>query len=218
MQPPLILASASPRRRELLASLGLSFEVAPADLDESILPGEDPEQMTVRLAHSKARLVAERYPNACVIGADTTVAFGRAALGKPINAADAESMLRLLRGDVHQVVTAVSVLRLGSYRASDVVQTGVAMRQYADAEMAAYITSGDVFDKAGAYAIQHEGFRPVTRIEGCYSNVMGLPLCALYSALSKAGFVLDVCALRFCNSYHNVCPRASRFLQGKACD
>jgi len=216
-QASLILASSSPRRRELLASLGLTFSILPADLDETILPGEEPGPMTLRLAQAKATLLASQQPAAYVIGADSTVALGQAALGKPHHAATAAAMLRSLRGSTHQVITSVSVTRAGVYQASEMVSTTVLMREYDEAEIAAYIAGGDPFDKAGAYAIQHQGFHPVASIEGCYSNVMGLPLCVVYSALLAVGFSPDRCALRLCSSYANTCPRASLLLQGSNC-
>lgn len=189
----LILASNSPRRKELLTLDGYRFSVMPASIDESTLPGEQPGDYVLRLAQGKAQVVARQVPaeaqaEAVVIAADTTVVDGGAILGKPADAAEAESMLRQLRGHVHQVYTGLAVLRLvdGEQR-QDICITDVPMRTYTDAEMAAYIASGDPFDKAGGYAIQHAGFNPVEALHGCYPNVMGLPVCRLAKLLAQLG-------------------------------
>jgi MAF protein len=188
--PRFVLASASPRRRQLLALGGWAFEVAPADVDETPRPGEAPGGYVRRLAEDKARAAAGLRPEAdAVIAADTTVVQGGEILGKPADAAEAEAMLRRLRGRDHQVLTAIAVLRLSDGRLeSDLAATSVPMRDYSDEEMAAYIASGDPFDKAGAYAIQHPGFDPAPDIGGCYANVVGLPLCHLTRTLARLGF------------------------------
>lgn len=185
----LVLASNSPRRRQLMALGGWTFTLIPAAVDERPLPGEPPREYVLRLAEDKARTVAGRAPqDALVIAADTAVVDGADILGKPDDAQQAETMLRRLRGRSHQVYTALAVLRLtDGVLLSDLCQTEVPMRHYSDEEMAIYIASGDPFDKAGAYAIQHEEFRPVEHLSGCFANVMGLPLCHLTRTLKKLG-------------------------------
>lgn len=192
---PLILASNSPRRRELLALGGYQFTVAPADVDESSLPGEDPRDYALRIAAAKARAVAARAPQESVIlSADTIVVQENPEtgepeiLGKPASEEDARRMLLRLRGRVHQVYTAVTVLRVSDGKMeTDMCITNVPMRNYSDDEIEAYIASGDPVDKAGAYAIQHTGFHPVENLQGCYTNVVGLPLCYAARALLKFG-------------------------------
>ncbi|MCI0521940.1 MAG: Maf family protein [Chloroflexi bacterium] len=188
----LYLASSSPRRRELLALGGWQFTVAPAAVDERALPGEAPLDYVLRLAEAKARAAGESLRSldgardALAVAADTTVADGAAILGKPADAAEAEAMLRRLRARTHQVYTALAVLRLADgLLLSDWACTDVPMRAYSDAEMHAYIASGDPLDKAGAYGIQHAVFRPAQLAGGCYANVMGLPLCHLARTLAR---------------------------------
>lgn len=190
----LILASNSPRRRQLLALGGWAFLVLPAHLDESILPGESPAVYVRRLAEQKARAVgAQAMENhipadALVVAADTAVVDGFLILGKPADESEAQTMLRSLRGRTHQVFTGLAVLRVedGELR-SQVCISCVPMRAYTDAEMLAYIASGDPLDKAGAYAIQHAGFQPVSDFQGCQANVMGLPLCHLSLLMTQFG-------------------------------
>lgn len=194
-EPVLVLASASARRRELLALLGLPFIVHAANVDETAHPGESPEQLAARLSATKAAAVraelAERSsPSTAglIVGADTVVALGGAVFGKPDGPADAARMLRALRGETHTVVSAVAVVEAATGRAAiRISSTRVTMRAYSDAEIEAYVAGGDPADKAGAYAIQHAGFRPVARIEGCYTGVVGLPLGALVKALAHFG-------------------------------
>ncbi len=194
----LILASASPRRRELLARFGLPFEVVEPQVDERGLEGR-PERLARRLAVAKAHAVATTRSQATVLAADTVVAYRGDILGKPQDAAQAEAMLRRLRGRSHRVVTAVAVLppaQTGARRGGrsrpliDHAVTRVTMRRYSDAEIAASIASGDPFDKAGAYAIQDERLSPVEAYDGCYCNVVGLPLWKALRLLSRAG--LDI--------------------------
>lgn len=186
-----LLASGSPRRRELLALLNLPFDTASADVDESPQQGEPPAQMVARLAQAKAWAIARaaRKPNAAlVIAADTTVSLEGNPLGKPADEADAAQMLRALRGRTHQVHTAITLLDTRANHAlSDLATTDVPMRNYGEDEIAAYIATGDPLDKAGAYAIQHAGFHPVDQMRGCFANVMGLPLCHLARTLRAAG-------------------------------
>lgn len=181
----LILGSNSPRRRELLALGGWDFRINPADVDERQIPGETPQDYVNRLAQAKAHAVVEQASTEdIIIAADTTVVDADALLGKPADETHAELMLRSLRGRTHQVYTALALLRVAdNHIISDWCKTGVPMRNYSDEEMQAYIVSGDPLDKAGAYAIQHEGFRPVEDLVGCYANVVGLPLCHLTRSL-----------------------------------
>jgi septum formation protein len=184
----LILASNSPRRRYLLGLTGLDFAVIPADVDESTILGESPQDYVLRLARDKARAVAALQGDAkTIISADTTVVDDGEILGKPHDAADAERMLRQLRGHTHQVYTGMALLSSDGRLLSELGFTDVPMRSYTDEEMAAYVASDDPLDKAGAYAIQHEGFHPVENMQGCYANVVGLPLCHLVRSLRKIG-------------------------------
>ena len=174
---PLILASASPRRRELLTSLGLEFTVLPAPIDEASIPveGLTPDQVVETLARVKAQAVAELYPDRCVIGADTVVVLDGHIYGKPTDAADAVNMLGLLQGREHRVYTGLAVLH-GSQCQTAVETTRVWMRPLTLAERQTYVATGEPLDKAGAYAIQGMGSLLVSRIDGCYFNVVGLPL------------------------------------------
>lgn len=191
--PRLLLASASPRRRQLLEALGLEFAVAAPSINEDAIlhgPGT-PAAKAEALASAKAA-AARAGGEPFVVAADTIVALGREVLGKPASPDDAAEMLRTLRGRPHQVFTGVAVLR----RADGEVLAGVAstivrMRHYSPAEIDAYVATGDPLDKAGAYAIQHLQFRPAERIEGCYWNVVGLPLCLLSRLLAAAGAGVD---------------------------
>ncbi len=199
----LILASASPRRRDLLARLNLPFKVVASCLDDGVLQGR-PEPIARRLAAAKARAVAAEHPDAAVLAADTVVADRGILLGKPTNADEARAMLQRLRGRTHRVVTAVAALlpaptgaRLGGRRRPlvDHATTYVTMRRYTDADIAASIARGDPFDKAGAYAIQDERLAPVAAYQGCYCNVMGLPLWTAIRLLDRAGLDLTPVAL-----------------------
>lgn len=208
----LILASGSPRRRELLAALGLSFTVQPADVDETLLPNEAPEAAALRLATLKAAAAAVRFPTALTLAADTLVISpAQTILGKPPSPHAATAMLRDLRRREHRVITALTLREAGSMRTMTAL-TRVRMRDYSDAEIAAYVASSDPLDKAGGYAIQYQDFKPVAAIEGCYTNVVGLPLCLTYILLRDAGLQPDVAALSLCNSYGNICPNAEMLL------
>lgn len=184
----LLLASRSPRRRELLALLGLPFDVTATDIREIPCPGESPSELVVRLSRAKAKAAASACTDlsaeTTIITCDTIVAFEGEILGKPSDAADAKVMLRRLRGRSHTVYSAITLREALSDRMlTDLAETEVAMRDYADGEIAAYVASGDPLDKAGAYAIQHNGFHPVAQLQGCYANVVGLPLCHLARCL-----------------------------------
>ncbi|HZU05038.1 MAG TPA: Maf family protein [Chloroflexota bacterium] len=185
--PSLVLASASPRRRELLARLGLPFEIVVPQVDETPAPGEPPAALATRLAAAKAEAVGRLRPHALVLAADTVVYDGTEVLGKPRDAAEAAAMLRRLCGRQHEVLTAVWVRRPDAAPLSGLARTLVEMRPYTEEEIAAYVASGNPLDKAGAYAIQHPEFRPVARIVGCYLNVVGLPLCVVTELLRAAG-------------------------------
>lgn len=180
----LVLASASPRRRELLPALGVAFEVVPADIDES---GDDDDatRLALDLALRKARAVAADRPADTVIGADTIVVLDGRQLGKPADTAEARAMLEALRGRTHHVVTGVAVIG-GDGEATDAVTTAVTMRDYADDEVTRYIASGEPFDKAGAYAVQDPEFAPADAVDGCRCAVIGLPLWTLRSLLLDA--------------------------------
>lgn len=198
--PRLILASASPRRRQFLQELGLPFTILTADMDESRLAQESPVQMVARLAAAKTQAIAERLRNSeptpaptLILGADTTVALGQLDLGKPADAEEAATMLHRLRLEPHQVHSAVSVLDLESNRQEIRVNTTqVHMRDYTNTEIDAYIATGDPLDKAGAYGIQHQGFAPVASLTGCAASVMGLPLADLVQILANFGLPISV--------------------------
>ncbi len=182
----LILASASPRRRDLLASLGLSFEVFATDADESVPRGTPPRELVGILAERKARAAAEKFPDDVVIAADTVVSVGGEILGKPKDDADARRMLRLLSGGKHTVYTGVTVISDGKVF-SDVIASDVFMREIGEGEISAYIATGEPADKAGAYGIQGLGGIFVTRIEGDYWCVTGMPKEATARLLGLAG-------------------------------
>ena len=185
--PELVLASQSPRRRELLALIGLAHEVRPADIDESYLEGETPERHCERLARGKASaLTAQVNRDAVIIGSDTIVVVDGVVLGKPSDAADAARMLRMLSGRSHTVLTAVAVAR-GDRMESAVERVSVSFRELDDDEIAAYIATREPMDKAGAYGIQGYGATIVSRIEGDYFAVMGLALNLLVRLLARVG-------------------------------
>ena len=197
-----ILASGSPRRRELLASLGIDFQVIKSDIDETQQADENPYDYVRRLSIEKAEAVAARLSEpALVLAADTVVILAADTigvtesgdvLGKPVNADDARVMLRRLRGRDHVVCTAITLFQLDSRQIlTELTRTTVTIRDYSEAEVDAYIATGDPFDKAGGYAIQHEGFHPVAQIDGSYSNVVGLPLETLKPMLERIGYNRD---------------------------
>ena len=180
----LILASASPRRAELLRAAGIDFDVRPADVDEAILPGEAPSEYVSRLAEAKARVVHERDNERTVLAADTAVVVEGEILGKPIDAADATRMLRLIGGRTHEVLTAVSIFHPGQIVDTRVDVTTVEFALLSEADVSWYVSSGEPMDKAGAYAVQGLASRFVTRLEGSYSNVVGLPIALVYQMLT----------------------------------
>jgi len=189
MNPPegghyLILASRSPRRAELLTAAGISFEVLAADVDETPLPGEAPAAYVERLAIAKAKAVLTLRPEARVLGADTTVTIDGEILGKPIDDADAARMLRKLSGRMHEVHTGVSLISAARVQ-SAVDTTRVWFDPMTDEDISWYVATGEPVDRAGAYAIQGFASRFIPRIEGSYTNVVGLPVAMVSSILKK---------------------------------
>ncbi len=197
--PEVILASQSPRRRALLAALGLTFTADAADVDETPIPGETPEVLVCRLCRSKAQAVAARHPAALVLAADTIVVLDGEVLGKPADAIEATAMLRRLRGRPHTVLTALALAYDGRL-STRLSISQLIMRNYSDAEIAAYIASGDPLDKAGAYAIQHPQFAPVAAWQGCYPGVMGLPLRSVCDLLAEAGIAVPADPVAVCSA------------------
>lgn len=182
--PPSILASASPRRRELLAQLGIAFEVVPGNADEVEQGPLTAREVCLLNAHRKARVVAKRHPDHLIIGADTVVALGTRLFGKPRDAADAMAMLEQLSGRTHQVFTGVCLLHLRRHRERLFAEmTHVTFRPLTDEVIHAYVTAVNTLDKAGAYAIQERGGEIVANIVGSYSNVVGLPIETLQAEL-----------------------------------
>jgi septum formation protein len=192
MKMSLILASSSPRRAELLRDAGIGFDVCAPQVDEARHPNEGAEKIVARLAEAKARAAAESAGEgkpAIIVGADTAVELDGEFFGKPRDAADAREMLSYLSGRTHFVLTGIFVLRLpdGATR-SAVERTAVTFAPLDPSEIEAYVTSGEPFDKAGGYAIQGRAGRYIPRIEGCYFNVVGLPLARLHALLSDLGW------------------------------
>ena len=185
-----ILASQSPRRRELLTLIGIDHEVQPADIDETPWPAEFPIPHTERLAVSKAQVIASREPDALVIAADTIVVIDGAILGKPTDAADAREMLRRLSGRTHEVCTAMAVACAAHVR-SEVVRVSVRFRELDHATIARYVETGEPMDKAGAYGIQGYGATLVEHIEGDYFAVMGLSLVTVLRLAARMGVSYD---------------------------
>ena len=182
-RPRLVLASASPRRAELLTTLGLRFVVQAADVDESVHPGEAPAAYVERVARAKAAAIAAAEPDVLVVAADTTVVLDGQILGKPTDDEHAQLVLRSLAARTHDVLTAV-VATTGGAAAARVVSTAVTFAPITDAELDWYVATGEPFDKAGGYGIQGAGGLFVTRIDGSYHNVVGLPLDALAAVVT----------------------------------
>jgi predicted house-cleaning NTP pyrophosphatase (Maf/HAM1 superfamily) len=235
----LILASRSPRRRELLAHLGVPFRVVVPEVEENTAPASSgqPQELAETLALAKAEAVARDEGEGIVIAADTIVVDGEIILGKPADEAEAAETLRRLRGREHRVITGLVVVDVGSlvlrerrpppegggvdataFRLwsgkslevplglADHVTTHVRMRDYSDAEIAAYVARGEPLDKAGAYAIQDERFHPVDTYDGCYCNVVGLPLKALVTLLRRAGLDIKLNSLQDLPAQCAACP------------
>jgi MAF protein len=225
-QPLLVLASNSPRRRELLALGGWLFNTLPAEVDESQRPGEAPGTYVLRLAESKARTCAaspknrgtmSTHEDLTILAADTAVVDGKAILGKPKDMAEAVEMLRQLRSRTHQVYSGIAVMRVSNGNlGTDLCVTDVPMRAYSDEEIDTYVATGDPLDKAGAYAIQHPKFHPVETISGCYASVMGLPLCHLTRTLRKLDIAPKTDISAECQSSLNyTCPISAAVLRGE---
>lgn len=210
----LILASGSPRRRQLLPLLGLPFVIKATNVDEQPLEGEAPTELVLRVSRAKALAVKEVRTDELVVAADTIVLLDGKVLGKPADAQDAARMLGDMRGRVHLVYSGIGVWHPARRRmVSELAQSMVWMRDYSDAEIAAYVESGDPLDKAGAYAIQHPGFDPVSRVEGCRLSVMGLPLCHLGRALARFGVVVPANVPGACHAYNQyACTVSSEIL------
>jgi MAF protein len=214
----LVLASSSPRRKQLLSLGNWKFEVIVSDIDESQHAGETPGDYVLRLAKEKALAVAQKAPpESIVIGSDTSVIDGNEVLGKPKDAQDAIRMLKQLRGRTHQVYTGVAMYRLSDqHMSTELSITNVPMREYGDDEISAYVDTGDPLDKAGAYAIQHPDFQPVHSMSGCYAGVMGLPMCHVVRALEKFGVQAQADVPAACQSLLNYqCPVSSAILRGE---
>jgi septum formation protein len=185
----IVLASGSPRRRELMALLGVEVEIAKPDIDESQQPQEAPFDFVQRLSREKAEVVATQGNEGIVVAADTIVVAPRGAvLGKPRDEAEARAMLTELRGKTHKVFTGVTLINRATRKEiSDVCESKVRLREMSDAEIEAYVASGDPMDKAAAYAIQNSEVAPVEQVIGCPANVMGLPMCHVVRSLRRHG-------------------------------
>jgi septum formation protein len=183
-----ILASASPRRRELLASIGLTFDVIPSHVPEVRGEGESPEEYVARLSREKAEAIASGHPSDWVIAADTTVLLGEELLEKPLDEADARRMLATIAGRTHIVYTGVTLQNLShAWRETRIAESEVRMLPLSSEDIAWYVKTGEPLDKAGAYAVQGIGAMFIDSIHGSYTNVVGLPLATLFQMLRKAG-------------------------------
>jgi len=216
----LLLASASPRRRELIELTDWDVEICPVSVDEIVQIDERAEALAIRLARAKARAAADECP-ACelVLAADTVVVDGGTILGKPLDAIDAERMLLILRGREHEVITALVFLKPASGEEMvETCKTVVPMRAYDKGALQAYIAGGSPLDKAGAYGIQDREFNPVelSQMQGCFANVMGLPLCHLQRALGRLGHDLTADLPTRCKAYTGYdCSVYQEILRGK---
>lgn len=212
----LLLASQSPRRHRLLALLGLPFEIAAADVAETPRPGETPAELVARLSRAKARAAdPDAFTNVVVIACDTVVALESEILGKPRDAAEATEMLRRLRARSHTVYSALTLLKSAA-STTKLVETEVTMRSYTDEELGAYVASEDPLDKAGAYAVQHDGFHPVAQLRGCYASVVGLPLCHLARCLNAWRIRLPVDVPTVCQDHTgHRCTICASILKGR---
>jgi len=213
----LILASNSPRRRQLLALTGWKFIVSAAEVDERQTPNEPPADYVLRLAETKARAI-ESNSDHIILAADTTVVDGSDILGKPKDGVDAIAMLKRLRGHTHQVYTGVATLRPSDgLLQKDLCVTDVPMRNYSDKEIAEYVQTGDPLDKAGAYAIQHPEFHPVSSLEGCFASVMGLPVCHVIRMVRNMDIRPNTDFFAGCETLleHWRCPVSNAILNGE---
>lgn len=200
----LVLASSSPRRQQLIQLMQLPLRIQVAEVDERTIVIADPSENAVRTAELKARAVANKLDVATwVIGSDTNVALDGKIFYKPEDARDARTMLQQLRGNIHQVHTGIFIVHSQTGESAEIVSTShVQMRDYTDSEIDAYIATGDPFDKAGGYSIQHPLFAPVVAIDGCYSGVVGLSLCALQTLLEKVGLAGNRPIFDWCQRHH----------------
>lgn len=190
--PPLILASGSPRRRELLGRFGVHFTIIASGVDETPPPDATPPAVAEHLARLKARDVATRHPGAFVLGADTLVTIDGLILGKPHDRTDAARMLRLLRSRTHQVPTGVALVTPGGEIHSLVEVATVTMHPFTDVAISSYLATDEPYDKAGSYAAQGAGNALIAAIAGCYTCVVGLPVCRVATLLQQAGYPLPV--------------------------
>ncbi len=213
-----MLASSSPRRKQLFELGNWAYSIIVPDVDETQKAGETPADYVLRLAREKAHAAVEGLePGSIVIAADTVVIDGLEILGKPRDAQDAERILKQLRGRLHQVYTGLAILQAGDEKmVTELCVTDVPMRGYSDEEIASYIQSGDPMDKAGAYAIQHPGFHPVESLYGCRASVMGLPMCHVVRALQKFDLHANTNVPAACQSLLNYeCPVSDAILRGE---
>jgi septum formation protein len=187
MAHKLILASGSPRRRQLLGAAGLSFELAESGVEERRQPQEPAREYALRMAETKALAVARRYPDSIVLGADTVVVCEAEILEKPVDAADAQRMLTILAGRGHVVITAFAVAHDHRLIETEAVESEVFFRPLSEREISDYIASGEPFDKAGGYGIQGTGGSFISRVDGPRDNVMGLPVERVLAALERCG-------------------------------
>jgi septum formation protein len=212
----LILASASPRRHELVEMLDVPFTVETPDIDESELPREAPAEYVQRLSRDKAATIAARHDEGVIVAADTTVAFKGRIIGKPRDEAEAREMLQALQGEQHRVLTGVTVQDAATGKAiTDLCESKVRLRAMSEAEIEAYVESGDPLDKAAAYAIQNVEFAPVEVVVGCPANVMGLPLCHVIRSLRRLGVSLPPSEPLDCRiQYGYYCAITERVMPG----
>ncbi len=215
-KPQLILASNSPRRRQLLSLTGLPFIVSAANVDESTRSNESPADYVLRLAETKA-LAIRADEDQIILAADTTVVDGSDILGKPEDDAEATVMLRRLRGHTHQVYTGIALLRKSDgLLLKDLCVTDVPMREYSDEEIRDYVATGDPLDKAGAYAIQHAEFHPVANMEGCFASVMGLPVCHVILLMRKMNLQPNTDFFASCETLLEYdCPVSNAIMNGE---
>lgn len=205
----LILASGSPRRQELIQLLGLPWQVILADVDETSIEHPDPAVNVILTAQLKAEAVAPLAPSdAVIIAADTMVVLDGQILGKPDGADTARTMLKQLRGRTHQVLSGLVIInKMTGQTVTDLAAIDVPMRDYSDQEIEDYIATGDPFDKAGAYAIQHPEFSPAAYFNGCYAGVVGFPLCHLVRSLRKCNVIIQTGIAAACQTHnHYECP------------
>ena len=213
-----ILASGSPRRQELIQLFGMPWEVRVATVDESSVSDPDPAVDVIRTAELKAEAVAaEVSEDAIIVAADTTVVLDGMVFNKPVDGDEARLMLKKLRGETHQVHTGIVVVdKISGRMVTDVASVDVSMRNFSDADIESYIATSDPLDKAGAYAIQHPGFRPVKELTGCYSSVIGLPLCHLARTLRQLDVKIEADIATACQTHHNyICPIYNDILGGE---